>query len=69
MKQICFFLFIITMAASCKKDAKGANCYTCQLSGIGGYHRTVDTCSDASSSSYHFKDANGNDLSYFCQPK
>jgi hypothetical protein len=60
-------LFIVV---SCEKQSNDY-CYRCTFGvTVGSTIRPpLDTCSSTPSSSYQFTDANGNDLSFICQPR
>ncbi len=61
-------LFSLVLFSCSKKKESFSNCYTCQITGAS-YSLTLDTCSNSTSSTYHFQDANGNSLGFFCQSK
>lgn len=65
-KLLC--IIIVTALFSCKKESK-QYCFTCNITGINGYQRVLDTCSDVDSKYYRFEDANHNDLAFHCNPK
>jgi hypothetical protein len=68
MKKITPIITIIIITLSACSSKQAGNCYRCTISGTAGT-RTLDTCSQAPSSQYSFKDASGNDQSFFCDEK
>jgi len=69
MKKL-FFVIIVLLAVACSKNGSGKYCWTCQITGgFPPQNRTMDTCTQQENPQFDFEDANGNDLSSFCQPK
>ena len=58
MKKLIAIVFIV-FAVSCTKVKQ---CYTCQVA-----NQTTEYCGDIRD--FAPKDAQGNDMSYYCQPK